>query len=152
METSLANFTHCASDGTLQVSQTSVQFTNIWSHLSPNISETSPASVSGDLGRGGVVVPWSGGTTRHNPLLAVVSVQLASVQTPHVSTVITVESNSPGAPSSIPGSSGKSSPKDHEAMEAVGAPANTHIIKVSGPVTNLDETVTSANEVPLNLI
>ena len=90
VETSFADLTHCASNGTLQVSQTSVQFTNIWSHLSPNISETSPASVSGDLGRGGVVVPWSGGTTRHNPLLAVVSVQLASVQASHVSAVTAI--------------------------------------------------------------
>lgn len=62
---------------------------------------------------------------------------------PHVATVITVESNAPGFG---PAGGGKSAPKDLEAGEAVGAPANTHIIKVSGPVTNLDETVTSATE------
>ena len=90
METSLANFTHCASDGTLQVSQTSVELTDIWSHLGSNISETSSASVSGDLGRGGVVVPGSGRTARHNPFLAVVRVQFASVQAPHVSTVTAI--------------------------------------------------------------
>lgn len=63
---------------------------------------------------------------------------------PHVTTVIAVESSNPDR--------GALPKKDQEAtttsIEAVGAPTNTHIIKVSGPVTNLDETVTSATEVP----
>ena len=64
---------------------------------------------------------------------------------PHVTTVIAVESPT----SSGLKSSSKDNPPNTEAVEAtVGAPANTHIIKVSGPVTNLDETVTSATEVP----
>merc|ERR1719266_38655 len=62
---------------------------------------------------------------------------------PHVTTVIAVESPT----SSGLKSSSKDNPPNTEAVEAtVGAPANTHIIKVSGPVTNLDETVTSATE------
>ena len=72
---------------------------------------------------------------------------------PHVTTVIAVESSNPGNGNSAGGKSQATTGngKDlHEAtsIEAVGAPTNTHIIKVSGPVTNLDETVTSATEVP----
>ena len=76
---------------------------------------------------------------------------------PHVTTVIAVESSNPG--NGNPAAGGKSQTtstgngKDLQeatttSIEAVGAPTNTHIIKVSGPVTNLDETVTSATEVP----
>jgi SLIT-ROBO Rho GTPase activating protein len=74
---------------------------------------------------------------------------------PHVTTVIAVESSNPG--NGNPAAGGKSQAttgngKDQPeattttSIEAVGAPTNTHIIKVSGPVTNLDETVTSATE------
>ena len=76
---------------------------------------------------------------------------------PHVTTVIAVESSNAG--NGNPAAGGKSQTtstgngKDLQeatttSIEAVGAPTNTHIIKVSGPVTNLDETVTSATEVP----
>ena len=37
------------------------------------------------------------------------------------------------------------SPK--EEVGASGSPTNTHIIKVSGPITNLDETVTSGEPI-----
>ena len=70
---------------------------------------------------------------------------------PHVTTVIAVESSNPG--NGNPATSTGNGKDLKEAttttsIEAVGAPTNTHIIKVSGPVTNLDETVTSATEVP----
>merc|ERR1712008_674287 len=70
---------------------------------------------------------------------------------PHVTTVIAVESSNPGNGNSAGGKSqaftgnGKDL-QEATSIEAVGAPTNTHIIKVSGPVTNLDETVTSATE------
>ena len=75
---------------------------------------------------------------------------------PHVTTVIAVESSNPGNGNPAGGKSQATtgSGKDLQeattttSIEAVGAPTNTHIIKVSGPVTNLDETVTSATEVP----
>merc|ERR1711935_1320770 len=71
---------------------------------------------------------------------------------PHVTTVIAVESSNPGNGNATGGKyqattgNGKDLQEATTSIEAVGAPTNTHIIKVSGPVTNLDETVTSATE------
>jgi hypothetical protein len=76
---------------------------------------------------------------------------------PHVTTVIAVESSNPGNGNPAGGKSQATTGNGKDlqeatttttSIEAVGAPTNTHIIKVSGPVTNLDETVTSATEVP----
>merc|ERR1719266_461562 len=73
---------------------------------------------------------------------------------PHVTTVIAVESSNPGNGNPAGGKSQATTGNGKDlqeattttSIEAVGAPTNTHIIKVSGPVTNLDETVTSATE------